>query len=119
MLCFIQIPQIRARDRISGSDGPQGASVFTNFREELSPKLARMALKISEFGHFKIGHRKGILLKDADALSRLPARDPLVEDEEDTNIATLFVGNLNADTLVTAQTDDRFIRQTHEKIIIR
>jgi nucleoid DNA-binding protein len=32
-----------------------------------------MAIKISEFGDFKVEHRKGTMLKDADDLSRLPA----------------------------------------------
>jgi hypothetical protein len=87
-----------------------------NFREELSPKLTRMAIKISEFGDFKIEHRKGTLLKDADGLSRLPARDPTSSDEEDTNISTLFVGFLTTPSLLSAQLTDPFVISTKNRM---
>jgi hypothetical protein len=54
---------------------------LSNFREKLSPKLTRVAIKISEFGDFNIIRRKGSLLKDADAVFRFPARDPQQDDE--------------------------------------
>jgi hypothetical protein len=75
-----------------------------------------MAIKISEFGDFKIEHKKGTLLKDADGLSRLPAREPISSDEENINISTLFVGFLTTPFLLSAPLTDPFVISTKNRM---
>lgn len=79
-----------------------------NFKEQLSPKLTRMAIKISEFGDFPIIFRPGKLMTDVDALSRLPARDPTIEDEELLKLPTLCILYISPQEFNTSQSTDSF-----------